>query len=486
MAGVREKDIFPHGPNTMADDDSDTELGGAIDLTKKAAFKNLDAADQVKALSENTGDTTQTITVYGTQPSGANINEGIDLNGLTPVLSTATFRWIHRVVKGASCVGGVAVVKDAPTYVGTAAAGGSDFIQLAIKNINNAAAVDKTGGKVGIPVTAHGFATGDTVDITGSTNYDGHYTVDATSTTNEVVITATYAAETFTGNEFIGAPQTANALLNMVLRATGGTGSGQIRDCVAYNPADGKMHIRDLSGADFDNTTTFEIYYGVFMDKAVSEIMEVWSAVIDAAADPVGGSMKKVVQAICFKNRHATLDFKNNKVSEVLVGIEAGATTKNIDAAAAVNKGNGKVGIPVTAHGFDVGEIVEINGTANYDEFYVVIGPDTSTNEVVIEATYQAETFSATDTIRSGNAAFAIEDALDDNGTNGVGNNRYVPPSSGLTADGFSSLEKTVPNSGVLSAGSYIKVWVMVVLAPGQAAAYTDYTLQCSGQSAAA
>jgi hypothetical protein len=70
-------------------------------------------------------------------------------------------------------------------------------------NIDNAAAVDKGGGKVGIPVTTHGYSTGEGVKIIDTTNYDGYYIVDSTSTANEVVIVATYVAETFAGTEYI-------------------------------------------------------------------------------------------------------------------------------------------------------------------------------------------------------------------------------------------------------------------------------------------
>lgn len=70
-------------------------------------------------------------------------------------------------------------------------------------NIDNAAAVDKGSGKVGIPVTAHGYSTGEAVRIIGSTNYDGDYIVDTDSSTNEVVILTTYVAETFVGTETI-------------------------------------------------------------------------------------------------------------------------------------------------------------------------------------------------------------------------------------------------------------------------------------------
>ena len=65
--------------------------------------------------------------------------------------------------------------------------------------INNAAAVDKGGGKVGIPLTAQPFSTGDAITIAGTTNYNSDYTVDATSSANEIVITETYNAETFDG-----------------------------------------------------------------------------------------------------------------------------------------------------------------------------------------------------------------------------------------------------------------------------------------------
>ena len=70
-------------------------------------------------------------------------------------------------------------------------------------NIDSAAAVDKGGGKVGIPVSAHGYSTGEAVIIIGTTNYDDNYVVDADSSTNEVVVVATYAAETFAGTETI-------------------------------------------------------------------------------------------------------------------------------------------------------------------------------------------------------------------------------------------------------------------------------------------
>jgi hypothetical protein len=69
--------------------------------------------------------------------------------------------------------------------------------------IDNAAAVDKGGGLVGIPLTGQPYSAGDQIEIRDTTNYDGTYSVDATSSTNEVVIAASYAVETFSGSETI-------------------------------------------------------------------------------------------------------------------------------------------------------------------------------------------------------------------------------------------------------------------------------------------
>ena len=74
------------------------------------------------------------------------------------------------------------------------------------KNLNAGPAVDKTGGKVGIPVTAHGFGDRAQITIKGTTNYAKSYLVDTDSTTNEVVIVAwdpTIVGESFDAETFV-------------------------------------------------------------------------------------------------------------------------------------------------------------------------------------------------------------------------------------------------------------------------------------------
>ena len=79
-----------------------------------------------------------------------------------------------------------------------------EFCQPVEVNPNAAGpAVDKGGGKVGIPCTDQPFSTDETIYIINSVAYNDRYIVDATSSANEIVITATYAAENFTGEESI-------------------------------------------------------------------------------------------------------------------------------------------------------------------------------------------------------------------------------------------------------------------------------------------
>jgi len=67
-------------------------------------------------------------------------------------------------------------------------------------NLNVATAVDKGGGLVGIAITANTFSVGDITAIAGTTNYDATYII-VSQTVNEIVVAATYVAESFGGTE---------------------------------------------------------------------------------------------------------------------------------------------------------------------------------------------------------------------------------------------------------------------------------------------
>lgn len=70
--------------------------------------------------------------------------------------------------------------------------------------IDNQAAVDNGDGTVDIPIASHAFTDGQIIYINGTTNYDGQHTLAVGSVGQTyVIITATYAAETFAGTETI-------------------------------------------------------------------------------------------------------------------------------------------------------------------------------------------------------------------------------------------------------------------------------------------
>jgi hypothetical protein len=77
------------------------------------------------------------------------------------------------------------------------------------------AATDEGGGLVGIPVN-NSYSSGDTVEIRDSSNYDGSHTVHANTTSTKLVITDTYAAETFSGTTTVNLRCTLGAGNNCV------------------------------------------------------------------------------------------------------------------------------------------------------------------------------------------------------------------------------------------------------------------------------
>lgn len=150
-------------------------------------------------------------TTYGTDPVVAAaismpFNYPFDLKATRGLKQANTHRgnrnaampfYGNREVKGS---GTVPVDRIATGYWLRALLGAPVSTQAAADAIDNAAAVNKSGGLVGIPITGHAFVAGEPVTIAGTTNYNGSYII-VSQTTNEIVITATYQAETFAGTE---------------------------------------------------------------------------------------------------------------------------------------------------------------------------------------------------------------------------------------------------------------------------------------------
>ena len=106
---VAESDIVVYGSALMPDDDAPVNIGGGIDLTTRISFVDIAATDQVEVLSDNAGDTTQTVTLFGRNAAGELISDPMALNGLTVVASALTFERILKVVVDAAHAGNITI-----------------------------------------------------------------------------------------------------------------------------------------------------------------------------------------------------------------------------------------------------------------------------------------------------------------------------------------------------------------------------------------
>ena len=97
-----------------------------------------------------------------------------------------------------------------------------------------------------------------------------------------------------------------------------------------------------------------------------------------------------------------TWDLKNLQVCEMVAAGTAKPMHTTLDNAAAYDKGSGVVRIPCTTHGFSNYSHIGIRGSTNYDGTYKIIDedPESDSDYFNIYATYVAETFAGTETLR--------------------------------------------------------------------------------------
>lgn len=252
------KDIILVGAANHQEDDTSGPQGGAEDLSVKIEMSDVENV-QVEAVSDNAGDTTQSVTVTGRITSGEISVDVIDLNGQTPAqaASPTSFERLEKAVKSASTTGTVAV--------------------MSVTNERNSE-----------------LAQGGGVD---------YLTLNASASAVD------------------------NAYQFMVLRATGGTGTGQIAEIVRYIGADRRAYFRDVA-VPFDATTTYEIAKGVVCDKITSpavEIMEARRLFLNSASEEAGGSDVDRYEKIFIHNLDTAKALLSAVISELQVGIEEGA-----------------------------------------------------------------------------------------------------------------------------------------------------------------
>ena len=125
---VIPQDLILYGCATPGDSDVATNIGGAIDKTKLITFADIVAA--FLAISEDAGDTSQSITVTYRDAAGNVATEAKSLNGQDAVNFNASPERILKAVKSATCAGAVGIMLQTPTRTGTAQGGASGSITL--------------------------------------------------------------------------------------------------------------------------------------------------------------------------------------------------------------------------------------------------------------------------------------------------------------------------------------------------------------------
>lgn len=107
---VSESDIVLYGSANMPENDIDT-AGGAIDTSRKLTFTDISATDNVEVVSDDAGDTSQSVDITGRLSDGTLVTETINLNGTTAATSTNQFERVLKAVKSATTAGTVTVRK---------------------------------------------------------------------------------------------------------------------------------------------------------------------------------------------------------------------------------------------------------------------------------------------------------------------------------------------------------------------------------------
>ncbi len=110
-------DLKLYGAETIADDDSVTQIGGGINKAVKYDFADLNGNFMV--LSSSTADTVPTVQVFYRDSAGALQNETKTLNGQTPVNFTASAERLMKGLKSGTTAGDIAVINQTSYFAPT-------------------------------------------------------------------------------------------------------------------------------------------------------------------------------------------------------------------------------------------------------------------------------------------------------------------------------------------------------------------------------
>lgn len=121
-------DLKLFGSATMPDDNSVTQIGGAVATSRRVAF--VDVSGVIQAVSSSSQDTTQTVTVHYRDSGGVLQNQVRTLGGTSPVAFPASVFRLMKALKSGTTGGDIAVEAQVAERQATAQGGDAHSITL--------------------------------------------------------------------------------------------------------------------------------------------------------------------------------------------------------------------------------------------------------------------------------------------------------------------------------------------------------------------
>lgn len=253
-------DLNIYGSANMPETDGAT-VGGAVDLTRMVSFADLATSTLMDAVSSSASDTATKIAYYGRDSTGVVQNQTLTLTGTTKVAGNVSMaRLLYGALSGASANGPVA------DPGGTPAVGD---VALISHTLVLSARTCQTGSA---------NSTGVTPPIIKLQSGDG-----------------------------------ASITLGMIIRLTGGTGSGQIRQACSLSGTGSGQYGTDIIAVNRnwtvvpDNTTTYEVGYGFLFPILPNPVTCVTRPFAGVTADVTGGSTRIFYEKIGFLNTNSSI-----------------------------------------------------------------------------------------------------------------------------------------------------------------------------------
>lgn len=255
-----------YGSASMPEADGAT-TGGALDLTKKIAFFDLPSTMAVDIVSSSASDTATKVQIMGRDSTGTIVTPtSATLTGTTLIASAFSGQTFQRLLAGVITGGSVA---------GLGSPGGTTAV-----------------GDIG---------------VLGHTRLISAHTAQAGSASTSGVTPPIFKLQSGDGAT-IGAT-TYNGL-GLVIRITGGTGSGQMRTIAApYSSGAYGADIVAVSrdwGTVPDATSTYDIAYGVVFDILPNPVTSFTRLFATATANVVGGATILFYEKVFALNTNTT------------------------------------------------------------------------------------------------------------------------------------------------------------------------------------